>query len=67
MASQEHKRQRTADLLRAHLSPKKVSTVVGVSLKTVYNVRKAINSGNGIQRKAVEEATEKGLLNSLML
>lgn len=51
MASQEHKRQRTADLLRAHLSPKKVSTVVGVSLKTVYNVRKAINSGNGIQRK----------------
>lgn len=54
-------------MLRAHLSPKNVSSIVGVSLKTVYNIRKAINSGHGIQRKPGSGGSnKKGLLNSWM-
>ena len=51
MASQQEKRQRVADLLCAEVDPRRISDTVGVSLKTVYNIRKSINNGNGVQRK----------------
>ena len=51
MASQQEKRQRVADLLCAEVDPRRISDTVGVSLKTVYNIRKSINNGIDVQRK----------------
>jgi len=52
MATQESKRQRVSDLLRAQVKPKTISDIVGLSLRAVYNIRKAINAGAGIKRKS---------------
>jgi transposase len=51
MAPQESKRQRVSDLLRAQVDPKTISSIVGVTERTVHNIRKAINDGTGIRRK----------------
>ncbi len=59
MSSQESKRHRVADLLHAKVDPKTILSIVGVSLRTVYNVRKTMNSGNGIQRKSGRGGSNK--------
>lgn len=51
MASQQRKRERVADLLHAKIAPKQICEVVGVTLKTVYNVKKAVTAGEGTDRK----------------
>jgi len=52
MTPQQRRRERVADLLRAKVAPREICAVVGVSLKTVYNVRKAVASGKGTIRKS---------------
>ena len=51
MSEQERKRQRVSDLISAGTDPKMVANIVGVSLATVYNVKKAAKGGNGVSRK----------------
>uniref|UniRef100_A0A0L8H8W2 Uncharacterized protein n=1 Tax=Octopus bimaculoides TaxID=37653 RepID=A0A0L8H8W2_OCTBM len=53
MTAQEDKRQRMCDLVRrgSEVDPKRISNIVGVSLRTVCNVKKRMDMGNGIQRK----------------
>ncbi len=46
MATQKVKRQRLSDLLHAQIDSKLTQ-----SLRTVYNINKTIDMGNGIQRK----------------
>ncbi len=36
----------------AQIHPKSIPNIVGVSLSTVYNVKKTIDMGNSIQRKS---------------
>ncbi len=38
-------------MLRAQIDPKSIPNIVGVSLRTVYNVKTTLDMGNGIQRK----------------
>eukprot|EP00095_Tigriopus_kingsejongensis_P008533 maker-scaffold81_size397536-snap-gene-2.18 protein:Tk08533 transcript:maker-scaffold81_size397536-snap-gene-2.18-mRNA-1 annotation:"multidrug resistance-associated protein 1 isoform x4" len=51
MSEQEAKRQRVSDLLDAELDPKRISEIVGVSERTVRNIRAAKKIGNGVERK----------------
>lgn len=51
MAEREANRYRVADLLRAGVTPKIASETVGVSLVTVYAVKKAMNDGKRLDRK----------------
>jgi transposase len=59
MASQQQKRQRVADLLLAKVKAKSISEMVGVSLKTVYNIKKAMTSEKGIKRKSGSGGSNK--------
>ena len=52
MTPQQRKRETVADLLRAEIAPKNICNVVGVTLKTVYNVKKALAGDNGTRRKS---------------
>ena len=52
---QKSKRQRVCDLLNALISPKQISGIVGVSKKTVYNVKKKM-----IMRKTITRKTGSG-------
>eukprot|EP00095_Tigriopus_kingsejongensis_P006862 maker-scaffold176_size284796-snap-gene-1.24 protein:Tk06862 transcript:maker-scaffold176_size284796-snap-gene-1.24-mRNA-1 annotation:"vascular endothelial growth factor a-a" len=51
MSEQEAKRQRVPDLLDAEVDPKRISEIVGVSERTVRNIRAAKKIGNGVERK----------------
>ena len=51
MSNQESKRQRVCDLLNALVSPKQISRIVGVSEKTIYNVKKKMIMSKTITRK----------------
>eukprot|EP00095_Tigriopus_kingsejongensis_P005978 maker-scaffold48_size466083-snap-gene-2.9 protein:Tk05978 transcript:maker-scaffold48_size466083-snap-gene-2.9-mRNA-1 annotation:"hypothetical protein TRIADDRAFT_50060" len=51
MSEQEAKRQRVSDLLDAEVDPKRISEIVGVSERTVRNIRAAKKIGNGVERK----------------
>ena len=59
MAPQEATRQRISDLLHAQVDPKTISDIVGVSRRTVYNIRRAINGGKGITRKSGSGGSNK--------
>ena len=50
MSAQETKRQRVSDL-DAQINPKTIASIVGVSERTIRNVRTAKNEGKGVLRK----------------
>uniref|UniRef100_A0A673CAM8 Uncharacterized protein n=1 Tax=Sphaeramia orbicularis TaxID=375764 RepID=A0A673CAM8_9TELE len=50
--NQESKRQRVCDLLNALVTPKEISKIVGVSIKTVYNGKKRMTMSKTITRKS---------------
>jgi len=56
-------------LLRAHVYPKTIFSIVGVTQRTVRNIRKAINDGVGIRRKPGSggggKKTDKAFLETL--
>ena len=62
MSNQESKRQRVCDLLNALVSPKQISRIVGVSEKTVYNVKKKMimsKTRSGASNKDVPKPLSK--------
>ncbi len=61
MASQKDKRQRVSDLLWVQIDPKSIPNLVGVSLRTVYNVKKPIDMDNGIHMKLGNRGVNKKL------
>lgn len=59
MSNQETKRKRVCDLLDALVAPKKISTIAGVSLKTVYNIKKRMALSKTIKRKSGSGGSNK--------
>ena len=51
MITQLRKRETLVDLICAKIAPKDIYDAVGVSLKTMYIIQKAMASGNGAKRK----------------
>ena len=51
MSSEEAKRRRVSDLLRAKIELKTIKDIVGVSLRTVYRVKQAMPVDDGVLRK----------------
>uniref|UniRef100_A0A673ASE6 Uncharacterized protein n=1 Tax=Sphaeramia orbicularis TaxID=375764 RepID=A0A673ASE6_9TELE len=52
MSNQESKCQRVCNLLNALVTPKEISKIVGVSIKTVHNVKKRMTMSKTITRKS---------------
>uniref|UniRef100_A0A672YQC3 Regulator of G protein signaling 11 n=1 Tax=Sphaeramia orbicularis TaxID=375764 RepID=A0A672YQC3_9TELE len=52
LMKKESKRQRVCDLLNALVTPKEISKIVGVSIKTVYNGKKRMTMSKTITRKS---------------
>ncbi|XP_029652453.1 uncharacterized protein LOC115225677 [Octopus sinensis] len=52
MSNQERKCQRMCDLLNALVTPKETSRIVGVSLKTVYDVNNIMTMSKAIMRRS---------------
>ncbi|XP_052826118.1 uncharacterized protein LOC128248585 isoform X2 [Octopus bimaculoides] len=52
VSNQESKYQRVCDLLNALVTPKEISRIVGVSIKTVYNVKNRMAMIKTITRKS---------------
>ena len=50
MAAQQQKRHTVADSLHAKVKAKSISDIVGVSLKTMYNIKKAMTTEYGIKK-----------------
>ena len=59
MSNQESKRQRVCDLLNALVSPKQISSLAGVSEKTVYNVKKKMIMSKTVTRKTGSGGSNK--------
>ena len=59
MASQHQKRWRVPDLLYAKVKVKSISDVVGLSLKTLYNIKKVMITEYGIKRKSSRGGSNK--------
>lgn len=50
---------RVCDLVRAYLDPKRIPSIVGISLSTVYNNKKRMDISNDIQRNSGSGGTSK--------
>ena len=59
MSNQESKRQRVCDLLNALVTPKEISRIVGMSIKTVYNVKNRMTMTKTITRKSGSGGSNK--------
>ena len=57
--SNQESNQRVCDLLNALVSPKQISRIVGVSEKTVYNVKKKMIMSKTITRKTESRGSNK--------
>ena len=66
MSNQESKRQKVCGLLNALVSQRKISRIVEVSEKTVYNVKKKLTMRKTITRKTESGRNNKKCIKNLL-